>query len=148
MSVETTDRPASDEQAGAKTVTYSPAAAPVYAEGRRDFIKYRDLGVTQATDGRMHAQLMLGKTGLTRPTGWHYHVCEQQFVYIIKGELDLEFEDGTELHMVPGDSALIPGGLRHNETALSDDFELIEVTLPSDMRTVKCDPPEGAKSGN
>jgi len=33
-----------------------------------------------------------------------------------------------------GESLYIPGGLRHNETAAS---------VPADMGTVACDPPEG-----
>ena len=24
--------------------------------------------------------------GMTEPTGWHYHTCEMQFVYVLKGK--------------------------------------------------------------
>ena len=112
-----------------------------YVEGRRDFFKYRDLGVTDATDGRMRAQVTSAEGGLTEPTGWHYHECEMQFVYMLKGWVDLEFEDGRAVRLEPGDSVMIPGGLRHQETATSESLELLEISLPSDMGTVDCAPP-------
>src|SRR5215468_10955593 len=57
-------------------------SAPLVA-GRRAFFKYRDLGVTEASNGRMRAQVTSGADGMTKPTGWHYHVCESQFVYAL-----------------------------------------------------------------
>lgn len=124
-------------------LAYAPAAAPVFVPGRRDFFKYRELGVTEATQGRMRAQITTATRGLSQPTGWHYHVCEQQFVYMLKGWVDLEFEDGTKVHMVEGDSLMIPGGLRHNETATADEMELLEISVPAKFGTVPCDPPPG-----
>jgi len=44
-------------------------------------------------------------TAMTQPTGWHYHVCEGQFVHMLSG--------------------------------------LLEISVPADMGTVACDPPEG-----
>src|SRR5205809_1028094 len=111
--------------------------------GRRSFFKYRDLGVTAASSGKMRAQVTIGAEGMTQPTGWHYHVCEGQFVYMLSGWVDLEFEDGQKLRIQSGESLYIPGGLRHNETAASRDLELLEISVPADMGTVACDPPEG-----
>ena len=65
----------------------------------------------------MRAQVMSAVTGMTQPTGWHYHVCEGQFVYALKGFVELEFEDGTQCRLEPGDSCFIPGGMKHNEIA-------------------------------
>ena len=87
-----------------------------YVPGRRSFFKYRDLGVTDATGGKMRAQVTSATQGLGEPTGWHYHVCDHQLVYMLKGWVDLEFEDGTKVRLMPGDSLMIPGGMRHNET--------------------------------
>ena len=36
---------------------------------------------------------------------------------------------------------MIPGGMKHNETATSDTMELLEISLPAEMGTVACDPP-------
>jgi quercetin dioxygenase-like cupin family protein len=114
-----------------------------YVPGRRDFFKYRELGVTEASNRRMRAQVTSCTQGLGRPTGWHYHVCEQQFVYMLKGWVDLEFADGTRVRLEPGDSLMIPGGTVHNETATANELELLEISVPADMRTVACDPPAG-----
>jgi quercetin dioxygenase-like cupin family protein len=115
-------------------------SAPI-VPGRRSFVKYRDLGVADGTKGAMRAQIMAVKTGMTEPTGWHYHLCEAQFIYALKGWVDLEFETGQALRLNTGDSMLIPGGMRHNEMRTSDDLELLEVTLPADMGTVPCEGP-------
>jgi len=114
-----------------------------YVEGRRAFFKYRDLGVTDATGGKMRAQVTSATQGLSKPTGWHYHVCEHQLVYMLKGWVDLEFEDGTKVRLMPGDSLMIPGGMRHNETGTANELELLEVSVPAEMKTVVCDPPAG-----
>src|SRR5437773_12261380 len=120
----------------------TPTTAPLVA-GRRSFFKYRDLGVTAASSGKIRAQVTIGAEGMTQPTGWHYHVCEGQFVYMLSGWVDLEFEDGQKLRIQSGESLYIPGGVRHNETAASRDLELLELSVPADMGTVACDPPEG-----
>ncbi len=114
-----------------------------YVAGRREFFKYRELGVTEGTNGRMRAQHTIAVAGMNKATGWHYHVCETQFVYILKGWVDLAFEDGRTIRFEAGDSAMIPGGLRHNELKASDDFEVLEISVPAKMETVACDPPPG-----
>jgi quercetin dioxygenase-like cupin family protein len=114
--------------------------------GRRDFFSYRDLDLKTPSGGQMRGQVMKAKRGMTQPTGWHYHTCEGQFVYMLSGWVDLEFEDGQKLRIQAGESLYIPGGLRHNETAASRDLELLEISVPADMGTVACDPPEGCSA--
>lgn len=138
----TLERAAERRAAGAKMkVAVTSAKQPDYVEGRRSFFKYRDLGVTRASEGWMRAQVMSAVTGMTQPTGWHYHVCEGQFVYALKGFVELEFEDGSQCRLEAGDSCFIPGGLKHNEIRTSDDVEILEVCLPANMGTVPCEPP-------
>ncbi len=117
----------------------TPENAP-FVPGRRDFLKYRDLGVTKASDGRMRAQVTVA-TAAMRPTGWHYHVCDSQLIYGLKGWVDLEFEDGRRVRLQEGESLYIPGGLKHNEVAMSEDFQILEVSVPADMGTKVCDAP-------
>jgi quercetin dioxygenase-like cupin family protein len=126
-----------------QTLAVATTGDAKYVTGRRSFFKYRDLGVTDASNGRMRVQVTSATQGLGEPTGWHYHVCDQQFVYMLKGWVDLEFEDGTKIRLQPGDSLMIPGGTRHNETATADELELLEVSVPAKMDTVPCDPPPG-----
>lgn len=123
----------------------TPTTAPE-VPGRREFFRYRDLLVAGATGGKLRAQVMSASAGMSQPTGWHYHVCEAQFVYALKGWVDLEFEDGRTIRLQAGESLLIPGGLKHNEIATSAEFELLEVTLPADMGTVPCEKPASLQS--
>jgi hypothetical protein len=41
----------------------------------------RDLGVIEASAGKMRAQVTSAKSAMDRATGWHYHTCDMQFVY-------------------------------------------------------------------
>jgi quercetin dioxygenase-like cupin family protein len=120
---------------------YTTAKKPVMVEGRRDFFTYRDLGAKDASGGQMRAQLTKAKRGMTQPTGWHYHVCDNQFVYVLNGWVELEFETGEMLRCEAGDTVYIPGGLKHNELRTSDDFEIIEVSTPGEIGTVPCEKP-------
>ena len=52
---------------------------------------------------------------------------------------------GSTIRVKAGESIYIPGGLKHNEIATSDDFEILEVSVPADMGTEACDPPAGFK---
>ena len=129
-------------------VAVTSAKHPDYVEGRRDFFKYRDLGVKAASNGWMRAQLTTAITGMTQPTGWHYHICEGQFVYALKGWVELAFEDGSKCRLEAGDSCFIPGGVKHNEIGASDDLEILEVSLPGEIGTVPVDPPSGRPAGS
>ena len=119
----------------------SKASDPDYVKGRRTFLQYRELGVTSATGGKLRCQITEGKEGLSEPTGWHIHVCDAQFVYMLDGWLDLEFAGGDVIRLEAGDSLVIPGNTPHNETATSKEFQLLEVSVPADMATEVCDPP-------
>ncbi len=142
----TLEKPAA--QAASMKVAVTSAKQPDYVEGRRDFFKYRDLGVKAASNGWMRAQLTTAITGMTEPTGWHYHICEGQFVYALKGWVELAFEDGSKCRLEAGDSCFIPGGVKHNEIGTSDDVEILEVSLPGEIGTVSVDPPPGHPAGS
>ena len=130
-----------DHSRPAMSVAVSSAKQPRLVEGRRAFFKYRDLGVTDATGGFMRGQITSASTGMSRPTGWHRHLCEAQFVYVLDGWLELEFADRPTVRLEKGDSILIPGGTPHNEIRTADTFEILEVSVPAQMGTEPCDKP-------
>ncbi len=142
VDVLTTPDNSTDDKANSPYVV-SRKSDPNYIEGRRSFLKYADLGVVDASGGQVRAQLMSATDGLSEPTGWHYHVCDGQFIYMLSGWVDLAFGDGDTVRIEEGDSMYIPGGVPHNEIATSDGFELLEVSVPADMGTEVCDPPAG-----
>lgn len=141
MSSQTTTAPA-----GTAPVKFAMATGEntAFVPGRRPFFKYRDLGVAEATGGRLRAQVMTAITGMTEPTGWHYHVCDAQFVYVLRGWVELGFENDVRRRFGPGDAVLIPGGMKHNEFATSDDVEILELSIPGPMDTKVCEPPQGS----
>ena len=131
-----------DVMEDAKEVVIGRASDPEMVQGRREFFQYRELGVTKATEGKMRAQVTIATQGLSEETGWHVHLCDGQFVYILEGWVDLEFAGGRKERIVAGDSIFIPGDTPHNETATSDEFQILEVSIPADMGTEPCDKPD------
>ena len=95
-------------------------------------------------DGKKRS-FMTATQGLSRPTGWHYHECDGQFIYILKGWVELQFEDGKTIKVEQGDSLFIPGYLRHNETRTSEEMEILEVSVPGELGTKPCEAPAGFK---
>ena len=135
----------SEHKTSGQKIAHGRIAEPVLVKGRREFFTYRDLGVAEGSAGAMRAQVMTSSQGLSQPTGWHYHECDGQFIYIIKGWVDLQFEDGRTLRVEQGDSLFIPGYLRHNEIRTSAEMEILEVSTPGVLGTRPCDPPDGWK---
>jgi mannose-6-phosphate isomerase-like protein (cupin superfamily) len=119
---------------------------PNFIKGRRDYFKYVDLGVTDASQGRMRVQRTSTTDGMSEETGWHYHKCEGQFVFMLEGWLELQFADGETVILEEGDSVYIDGYAPHNETRTSDTFELLEFSVPADMGTEECESPTKSSS--
>ena len=109
--------------------------------GRRSFFEYRDTGLSDLTDGEYRAQVMRA-TDVMDTTGWHYHECDLQFVYVLNGWVDLEFEGGRSERVAAGAALSIAPGMVHNELGCSADFEALELVAPAQMETVPCEPPE------
>src|SRR6266478_5883976 len=70
MTIEAALREKSVDTQPAMKLAVTSAKAPDFVKGRRDFFKYRDLGVTKASSGWMRAQVTSAITGMTQPTGW------------------------------------------------------------------------------
>ncbi len=133
-------------------IAYHSAQDRVEKEGRRTWLKYADLGTETATQGQILAHTMAfnaTKPRIDTTTGWHYHTCEHQFVYVTKGWVELQLEDGNTVRVHERDSLYIPGGYRHNEVGVSDEYECLEIVIPGKIGTVPCDVPEEwtAKNG-
>ena len=131
--------------AASRSGTSHPLSPSVIACGRPP-APVATTGVADASAGALRAQVMSSSQGLSRPTGWHYHECDGQFIYMIKGWVDLEFEDGKTIRVEEGDSLFIPGYLRHNEIRTSEAMEILEVSSPGVMGTTPCEPPAGMKA--
>ncbi len=62
-----------------------PGDTDYCSDGLRDFFLYRDLGVANATNGKVLAHLVKVNKPPTDGTGWHHHVADFQIVLMMKG---------------------------------------------------------------
>ena len=120
--------------------------APFEREGLRSDVEYRDLGLAQATGGRIGAKHIRALGPLPAPTGWHWHDMSAHFVYVLRGSLTFRFA-GVEGDVVvhAGNGLSQPAGVPHNVIARSDDLELIEINMPAEYATVDLDGPGAAQ---
>ncbi|MGE4660520.1 MAG: cupin domain-containing protein, partial [Arenicellales bacterium] len=111
----------------------SSAAGAKWTQGLRKFFEYRDLGISEATDGAYNAHVIRVKQPVAEfpHTGPHVHDLEFQMIYILKGWIRFTYEGQGEFTFREGDSCLQPAGIVHDELACSDDLELIEFTSPA-----------------
>jgi len=142
MDLEMTERKVKPSE---MTLERSLASKPVFNPGRREEIKYRDTGLERASKGEIRGEVMHISTGVSRPTGWHYHTCDVQFLHMIKGWVKLEVPGEGVMLLEPGDSITIPGGMIHQELSSSDNMELLEITIPAKMGTIVVDKPDWAQ---
>ncbi len=112
------------------------------AKGRRGRNEYRDLQLEEATGGRAGGCVSRVRPGSTVTPAWHYHQCEMQLVYILKGKVRLEVLGEGVLEFGAGSFFHMPGDIYHNALWLSEDHEGLEITLPAAMGTVYEDPDE------
>jgi len=132
------DKPANDAK-----VAVSKSDKPVFLAGRRSWVDYRELGVTEATAGAMRAQVIHVKPIEAQPTGWHLHRCDYQFIYVIKGAIFLAFSPDEVIRLGEGDSVMIPGGTIHYEMGENRYAEVFELTLPAEIETENVPNPWG-----
>ncbi len=107
--------------------------------GLRSYFTYRDLGLTEATGGRVMAQINRAKEAVTEEGELHHHVLDVQFVYVLKGWAKMWFEGEGEVLLEAGTSMHQKAGIKHTFMACSEDFEALELCLPADFDTVEDD---------
>ena len=117
-------------------VDYLGADSFVRGEGPRNFLEYRSLGLEEATDRQVQAQIVRTNGACDASTGWHFHELDIQFVFVLGGWVVTELEGLGEFRMVAGDAILVPSRHKHDVTAFSEDFEVFELNVPADFETV------------
>jgi quercetin dioxygenase-like cupin family protein len=109
-------------------------------EGLRNFFMYRDLGIAEATGGRVIAQLVKAKNPPVEGTGWHIHEAQFHIVYMLKGWARFMYEDQETL-VNAGDCVHQRPGIRHFLFDYSPDMEYLEVVGPADFGSVGVEGP-------
>lgn len=109
-------------------------------EGLRSFFAYRDLGMTEATGGKVKAHVIRPTAPCSGPGDRHLHVLDFQMVYVLKGWARFEFEGVGEVRLEEGACWYQQPGIKHSVVEYSDDFTVIEITIPADFETVSVAP--------
>ena len=118
-----------------KGFTVSHAGNANFERGLRSFYEYRDLGIKQATDGRVDAHVIRAAAGTEFSSQPHIHKTIFQLVYVLKGWIEFEYEGQGRVRLEAGSCVHQPPEIRHRETGHSDDIEMLEIVLPANFRT-------------
>ena len=105
-------------------------------DGLRNFFQYRDLGIADATRGKVLAQLVRAAAAPEKGTGWHHHKADFHIVLMLKGWAKFMYEDKETL-VSAGDCVHQRPGIVHYLFDYSPDMEYLEVVGPADFATVE-----------
>ena len=116
-----------------------PADTPWRSDGLRDFFLYKDLGIVDATSGRVIAHLVKANKAPEKGTGWHRHEAEFQIVFMTKGWAKFMYEDKVTL-VEAGDCVHQRPGIVHYLFDYSPDMEYLEIVSPADFKSIDVPP--------
>jgi quercetin dioxygenase-like cupin family protein len=120
------------------------AAEAVYrSEGLRAFFVYRDMGIIDATHGRLRVQLVRAARKSSEAkggTGYHIHTADVHVVYMVRGWAKFDY-DGVDTLVEAGDCVHQRPGIIHSLYDWSDDMEFMEIIAPADFATTEITPP-------
>jgi len=111
------------------------ATSKFVKRGLRSYFEYRDLGVKRATRGKVVTHVIRARPGKAPHGDWHYHDCDVQFVYVVKGWVRMEYEGIGRVLMKAGSCFYQPPRIRHRELAHSGNIEMIEIVTPANFKT-------------
>ena len=117
--------------------SHSKSAEAEWTQGLRQIFDYRDLGIEAATCGDYVAHVIRanGRKDPDDVQRWHRHHCNFQFVMILNGWAEFEYE-GEGIHRLEkGDVINQRPGILHREIACSDDLEILEIVSPAGFET-------------
>ena len=117
-----------------------------WTEGLREIFEYRDLGIKDGTKGDYVAHIIRanGKKNPDEVQHWHVHHCDFQFVMVLNGWAEFEYEGQGVRRIQKGDVINQVPGIKHREIACSTDFEVLEIVSPADFKTEIVDAPAAA----
>jgi len=114
-----------------------------FERGLRAFFEYRDLGIEEATQGRVVAHVIRAAQGAEFSSQPHLHRTQFQLVYILKGWIEFEYEGQGVVRLEAGSCVYQPPGIRHRELGHSEDVEMLEVVMPGNFATELVDTVQG-----
>ncbi len=108
-------------------------------KGTRAFLEYRDLGAVEATEGRFNAHVARAIHAKESSTNapLHYHTLGFHLTYVLRGWMRTYYEGVGEIILKAGDCVTYEGEVPQSHTEHSEDFEVLQVTMPAEFPTVE-----------
>jgi quercetin dioxygenase-like cupin family protein len=113
----------------------SHAQGASFERGLRSFYEYRDLGIKEATAGRVDAHVIRAAAGSEFSSQPHLHKTSFQLVYVLRGWIEFEYEGQGRVRLEAGSCVHQPPDIRHREVGHSADIEMLEIVLPANFET-------------
>ncbi|MDA1310116.1 MAG: cupin domain-containing protein [Proteobacteria bacterium] len=126
--------------------SHNKATDAVWTPGLREIFEYRDLGFKDSSKGDYVAHIgkANGKEMTDEVQHWHVHDCTFQFVMVLNGWAEFEYEGIGVRRIEKGDCINQRPGIAHREVGCSKDFEVLEIVAPADFATRMVDAPAAA----
>lgn len=116
------------------------AKGALWDEGLRAYFAYRDLGMADASGGKLRAHVIRATKPCTGPGDEHTHTLDFQMVYVLQGWARVWYDDIGDVSVEAGDCFHQQPGVRHRVVEYSSDYTVLEITLPADFETVTTAP--------
>ncbi len=104
---------------------FEPGASPEFL--------YRDLGIADVTNGAFNARVIRAAHDTQRADDWHTHDHAFSLTYVLRGWLEVEFEDIGLRKVGPGDVIYSWNGPRHRELGCGGGLEILSLTSREPM---------------
>ncbi len=126
--------------------SHNKANDAVWTPGLREIFEYRDLGFKDSSKGDYVAQIVKanGKEMTDEVQHWPVHDCTFQFVMVLNGWAEFEYEGLGVKRIEKGDCINQRPGIAHREIGCSKDFEVLEIVAPANFETRMVDAPAAA----
>ena len=103
--------------------------------GYRDWLKIRDLGLSDATHGQYDAWITRANT-MGGSTGRHYHNYDFQIMFVTKGWVKVFYEGEGEFVLRAGDFVYHLPGHVHDFMDYSEDIKIFELCSPANHHAI------------
>jgi quercetin dioxygenase-like cupin family protein len=131
------DQNVADAAAGGQGIVNHLGPDSFETDGLRPCFEYRPLGLKELTRGKVGAHVIRAKPGQHADAPRHTHALEFQFIYVLKGWAIFDYEGYGQHKLVAGSTVYQSPGIRHKEIDHSEDFEVLEITMPADFETTQ-----------
>jgi quercetin dioxygenase-like cupin family protein len=107
------------------------AGSGSWKSGPVPYFEHRNLDLDQATSGSLGCQHVRVSRQPAAEERWQAHDVDFQFLYVLNGNVTLEWEDGSQAKLGLESAVCLPPLQRFAIADISDDFEAVEINAPA-----------------